>query len=145
MITVAGGTHGRQPAIDADPTSKSSASRSSGDDSDISGGILRITQDIDHKNFILYEVKRDLRSHWLDLRFQVRFRSHPTGWIKAGLDGKQVVDFSGITANPESAATGYAGPSFFYFKMGLYRGVTPQPMTIYLDEYHKRQPDNEQR
>lgn len=103
------------------------------------GGILRITQDINHKNSILYEEKRDLRGHWLDLRFQVCFTPQQTGYVKAWLDNRQVVDFTGVTANPETAATGYASPSAFYFKMGLYRNVMPQPMTIYLDEYRKRQ------
>ena len=107
------------------------------------GGILRITQDIDHKNFILYEEKRDLRGHWLDLRFQVCFTPQQIGRLKAWLDGRQVVDFTGVTANPQTATTGYASPGFFYFKMGLYRNVMLQPMTIYLDEYRKRQILNE--
>ena len=50
-----------------------------------------------------------------------------------------MVDYSGVTANAESAATGYPTPSYYYFKMGLYRDVMPQPMTLYLDEYRKRQ------
>ena len=33
----------------------------------------------------------------------------------------------------------YRDPSRFYFKMGLYRDVMPQPMTVYIDEYSKRQ------
>lgn len=103
------------------------------------GGILRITQDIDHKSLVLYEKKSDLRGHWLDLRFQVCFTPQRTGQIKAWLDGQQVIDFTGVTANPMNAATGYASPGFFYFKMGLYRNVMLQPMTIYLDEYRKRQ------
>jgi hypothetical protein len=101
--------------------------------------VLRITQDLNHQFIVLYEEKRDLRGRWLDLRFQVRFTPQSTGRVKAWLDGKQVVDFTGVTANPESAATGYTAPSFFYFKMGLYRNVMPQPMTLYLDEYRKRQ------
>lgn len=103
------------------------------------GGVLRITQDLNHQFIVLYEEKRNLRGRWLDLRFQVRFTSQATGRVKAWLDGKQVVDFTGVTANRESAATGYTAPSFFYFKMGLYRNVMPQPMTLYIDEYRKRQ------
>ncbi len=53
-------------------------------------------------------------------------------------DGRQVIDFTGVTENPETVTTGYSGPGLFYFKMGLYRNVMLQPMTIYLDEYHKR-------
>ena len=102
-------------------------------------GVLRITQSFGRsEEAVLYEEKRDLRGRWLDLRFQVRFTPQATGRVKAWLDGKQVVDYTGVTANPESAATGYPAPSFFYFKMGLYRDVMPQPMTLYLDEYRKR-------
>jgi hypothetical protein len=77
------------------------------------GGILRITQDIDHKYIVLYEEKRDLRRVWLDLRFQVRFTPQNDGRIQAWLDGKQVIDYQGITANSESAATGYRSPGIF--------------------------------
>jgi hypothetical protein len=98
-------------------------------------GVLLITQDIEHHHIVLYQQKRDLRGRWLDLRFPPR----STGRISAWLDNQQVVDYTGVTANPETTATGYASPSYFYFKMGLYRNVMPQPMTAYLDEYRKRQ------
>jgi hypothetical protein len=65
------------------------------------GGILRITQDIDHKNSILYEEKRDLRGHWLDLRFQVSFTPQQTGRVKAWLDGQQVVDLPASPPTPK--------------------------------------------
>jgi hypothetical protein len=103
------------------------------------GGALRITQDLAHKQTVLYEEKTDLRNRWLDLRFQVRFSASANGRIKAWLDGKEVVDFHGVTANTEDPSTGYSSPSHFFFKMGLYRNVMSQPMTIYLDEYRKRQ------
>ena len=103
-------------------------------------GVLRITQSFGRsEKTVLYEEKRDLRGRWLDLRFQVRFTPQSIGRIKAWLDGKQVVDYTGVTANPENAATGYPTPGYYYFKMGLYRDVMPQPMTLYLDEYRKRQ------
>jgi hypothetical protein len=103
------------------------------------GGVLSITQDLNHKFIVLYQEKRDLRSEWLDLRFEVRFSPQPDGVVRAWLDDKQVVNYSGITANVPNAATGYPDPSYFPFKMGLYRNVMPEPMTIYLDEYRKRQ------
>ena len=103
------------------------------------GGVLRVTQDISHENSVLYQETRDLRGHWLDLRFQVCFSSQQSGRVKAWLDGRQVIDFTGHTANPETSATGYTTPGVFYFKMGLYRNVMPEPMTIYLDEYRKRE------
>jgi hypothetical protein len=103
-------------------------------------GVLSIVQSFGRsEKAVLYEEKRDLRGHWLDLRFQVRFTPQSNGRIKAWLDNKQVVDFTGVTANPENAATGYPTPGYYYFKMGLYRDVMPQPMTICLDEYRKRQ------
>jgi Polysaccharide lyase len=104
------------------------------------GGVVSITQDLNHQFIVLYHEKRDLRRKWLDLRFEVRFSPHPDGRIRAWLDDKQVVNYSGITANVPNAATGYPDPSYFPFKMGLYRNVMPQPMTIYLDEYRKRHP-----
>ena len=102
-------------------------------------GVLRITQDLNHRFIVLYEEKRDLRGRWLDLRFQVRFTPGASGFVKAWLDGKQVVDYTGATANVANSATGYPSPNLFQFRMGLYRNVMAQPMTIYLDEYRKRQ------
>jgi hypothetical protein len=102
------------------------------------GGVLSITQDIDHKLIVLYEKQTDLRGRWIDLCFQTRF-SPRSGHIKAWLDGEQIIDFTGVTADAETPQTGYASPSHFYFKMGLYRDVMAQPMTVYLDEYRKRQ------
>lgn len=104
------------------------------------GGNLRITLNRARKpTAILYEEKRDLRGRWLDLRFQLRFTSRPTGFVRAWLDGRQVVDYVGDTANPETPRSGYSDPSKFYFKMGLYRDVMAGPMVIYLDEYRKRE------
>lgn len=105
--------------------------------------VLRITQDLNHRFIVLYEKKRNFRGKWLDLRFQVRLTPATNGIVRAWLDGKQVVDYSGITANTPGDATGYPVPGYFPFKMGLYRNVMPQPITIYLDEYRKREiPDN---
>jgi Polysaccharide lyase len=36
------------------------------------GGVLSITQDLNHQYIVLYQEKRDLRGRWLDLRFEVR-------------------------------------------------------------------------
>ena len=58
--------------------------------------------------------------------------------MKVWLGGESIVDYSGSTADAESAATGYPAPGHFYFKMGLYRNVMLQPMTVYIDEYRKR-------
>jgi hypothetical protein len=102
-------------------------------------GELRITQDIGKQFIVLYGEKSEFRNRWLDFRIQARFSPGADGRVKAWLNGKQRVDFKGVTANAENAATGYPSPSYFYFKMGLYRNVMDQPMTIYIDEYRKRQ------
>ena len=46
--------------------------------------------------------------------------------------------FNGITPNAADDTTGYQAPGYFYFKMGLYRNVMTEPMTVYIDEYRKR-------
>lgn len=102
-------------------------------------GELRITQDLDKKYIVLYRAKDEYRGRWLDFKFQVRFSPEENGRIKAWLDDKLLVNYHGVTANPENAATGYPSPGRFYFKMGLYRNVMPESMTVYIDEYRKRE------
>lgn len=101
-------------------------------------GVLTITQTFGQAKKVLYEQKGEFRNRWLNFRFQVRFSSRDDGRIKAWLDGKQVVDYTGATANPENAVTEYPSPGRFYFKMGLYRDGMTEPMTIYVDEYRKK-------
>jgi hypothetical protein len=102
-------------------------------------GELRVTQDINKKYVLLYREKGEFRGRWLDFRIQARFTPGADGRVKVWLDGRQLVDYTGATADPENAATGYASPSVFYFKMGLYRDLMAEPMTVYIDEYRKRQ------
>jgi hypothetical protein len=102
-------------------------------------GVLRITRALGDNKFTLWEEKRDLRGKWLDIRVQTRFTPGATGRAKVWFDGKQVLDYTGILANPELPSTGYLPPSRYYFKFGLYRDVMPQPMTAYFDEYRKKQ------
>jgi len=107
-------------------------------------GELYITQDLDKKHLILFRAKDEFRNHWLDFRFQVRFAPNENGRVKAWLGEKPLLDYRGVTANPENVATGYPSPGYFYFKMGLYRNVMPEPWTIYIDEYRKKQlPEDE--
>ena len=80
------------------------------------GGVLRITQDLDHKFIVLYEEKRDLRGKWLDLRFEVRFTPQADRVVRGWLDGKQVIHYAGATANLQNAATGYPDRSYFPFR-----------------------------
>jgi Polysaccharide lyase len=102
-------------------------------------GVLKITQNISKKEAILFEKKDEFRNRWLDFKFQVRFSTNDTGRVKAWLGGQKIVDYTGATAYPETAVTSYPNPSRFYFKMGLYRNVMAEPMTIYVDEYRKKQ------
>jgi hypothetical protein len=100
-------------------------------------GVLQITHQIGRHRAALFQTGEDLRDKWTDFRFQIRFTPQVGGLLRAWLNGRQVVDYRGVNAYPESATTGYANPSVFYFKMGLYRDVMGEPMTIYIDEYRK--------
>jgi len=102
-------------------------------------GVMRITLQTGKEAATLYRTKDEMRNRWLDFKFQVRFSSNPDGRIRAWLDGKPVVDYSGVTAYPENAQSGFTG--WFYFKMGLYRDLMAEPMTIYVDEYRKKELD----
>ncbi|MGA2240521.1 MAG: polysaccharide lyase [Verrucomicrobiota bacterium] len=102
-------------------------------------GVLNITHQIGPHQTTLYETKEELRNQWLDFRFQIRFSTNETGRVKAWLNNKAVVDYTGVNAYPENEQTGYIHPSRFYFKMGLYRDLMAEPMTIYIDEYRKRE------
>jgi Polysaccharide lyase len=102
-------------------------------------GVLRITRQAARHQIALFETSQDLRGKWTDFRFVIRFTPQENGLLQAWVNGNRVVDFHGVTAYPENASTGYRSPSVFYFKMGLYRDVMPQPMTIYIDEYRKKQ------
>ena len=55
------------------------------------------------------------------------------GW----LNGKPIAHYRGVTAY--HAARGYPAHGFFFFKMGLYRDLMQQSMTIYLDDFRKDQ------
>jgi hypothetical protein len=102
-------------------------------------GVLKITHQIGPHQTTLYQTQEELRGRWLDFKFQTRFTTNENGRIKAWLNGQPVVDYTGVNAYPENATTGYRNPSRFYFKMGLYRDVMAEPMTIYIDEYRKKE------
>jgi hypothetical protein len=102
-------------------------------------GVLSITHQIGPHATPLFQTSEEMRGRWLDFKFQTRFATNQTGRIKAWLNGRQVVDYTGVNAYPENADSGYPSPSRFYFKMGLYRDVMDEPMTIYIDEYRKKE------
>jgi polysaccharide lyase-like protein len=104
------------------------------------GGTLQITQTLGHDRRIrLYRGTNDLRGKWTDFKFDVRFAPDETGRVEVWVDGTRVVDHRGATAYPEGPGSGYPTPSVFYFKMGLYRDGMSEPMTLYFDEYRKRE------
>ena len=101
-------------------------------------GKLFITRQVGHIRE-LFETTEDLRGKWTDFRFQMRFATNDTGRIRVWINRQTGCGLHGATAYPENGTTSYPHPSWFYFKMGLYRNVMPEPMTIYIDEYRKRQ------
>ncbi len=102
-------------------------------------GVLKITHQTGPHQTTLYQTQEELRNQWLDFKFQIRFSTNTDGRMKAWLDNKQIVDYTGVNAYPENKQTGYAHPVHFYFKMGLYRDLMAEPMTIYIDEYRKKE------
>jgi hypothetical protein len=104
-------------------------------------GELLLTQALSGVRSVIYRQKGDFRGRWLDFKFRYRFTPEADGHVAVWIDGKQVVDLHGVTADAEGPGTGYAaeGSNHFFFKMGLYRDLMPQPMTVYIDEYRKRQ------
>jgi Polysaccharide lyase len=102
-------------------------------------GELIITQAIAGKHLILYREAGEFRNRWLDFRVRTRFTPNNDGHVAVWLGDRQLIDYHGATADPEGPGTGYANPSRFFFKMGLYRDLMTQPMTVYIDEYRKRE------
>jgi len=102
-------------------------------------GVLKITHQTGPHQTTLFESKEELRGKWTDFKFQMRFTTNSTGRIKAWLNDQAVVDYMGVNAYPEDEKTSYPNPSRFYFKMGLYRDLMAEPMTIYIDEYRKKE------
>lgn len=102
------------------------------------GGVFSVTQDLGGKTITIYTQSGEFRGKWHDFRVQARFVPDATGHIKIWLDGKQIVDHHGVTAYPATPESGYPSKGYIYFKMGLYRNLMQQPMTVYIDEYRKR-------
>ena len=100
-------------------------------------GELFIAHQVTAEKKVLYRTGDDIRNRWLDFRFQIRFSRSQSGRIKAWLGDTMVVDYKGVTAYPASG--GYVERGLFYFKMGLYRDRSQEPMAIYFDEYRKQQ------
>jgi Polysaccharide lyase len=100
-------------------------------------GKLYITIQTDLGEKVVYKTTEEVRNKWLDFKFKVRFSRLDKGQVDAWLNEKQIINFKGITCY--SSKKGYTEKSYFYFKTGLYRDIMPQPMTIYIDEYSKKE------
>ena len=100
-------------------------------------GRLYITIQTDSGERTVFQTTEEQRNKWLDFKFGVRFSRSGNGEVNAWLNEKQIIAFNGITCY--SSEKGYTGKSSFYFKTGLYRNVMPEPMTIYIDEYSKKE------
>jgi hypothetical protein len=100
-------------------------------------GVLKITIQTGRHDTVVYQTRQDIRNQWTDFRVQANFSRTDTGVVKAWINGAQVLNYKGKSCY--SSERGYPATSYFYFKMGLYRDKMAQPMTIYIDDYSKRQ------
>jgi len=100
-------------------------------------GKLFVTLQTDSGRVTLYTLKDEIRNRWLDFKFQIRFSKQNNGEILAFLNDQEIVHFNGIVSYSENR--GYLSKNWYYFKMGLYRNIMPEPMTIYIDEYSKKE------
>jgi len=100
-------------------------------------GELYITLKTDSGTNKLFKINDEIRSKWLDFRFIVRFSRKDDGSVEAYLNEKEIINYKGVTSYSESH--GYASKSRYYFKMGLYRDIMAEPMTIYIDEFRMRE------
>ena len=100
-------------------------------------GELRVTLHAGPKTKTLFSTRADIRGQWLDFAFLIRFSRGDDGRVQASLNGRPIADYTGLTAYSE--AFGYPPSGRFYFKTGLYRDRMAEPMTIYIDEYRKKE------
>lgn len=103
-----------------------------------SSGVLAVTLQTGNHRIILYESNDEIRNRWINFRFLIRFSTGQDGELIVYLDDKEIVNYNGITSYPESR--GYTlKKNRYYFKMGLYRDIIPEPMCIYIDDYSKKE------
>ncbi len=100
-------------------------------------GELYITLQTDSGVKKLYRLNDEIRNKWLDFKFQIRFSRQTDGEIEASLNEKEIINYKGVTSYSENH--GYPAKSRYYFKMGLYRDIMSQPMSIYIDEFRMRE------
>ena len=100
-------------------------------------GQLLITVQTDSGKTTIYQTNAEIRNKWLDFRFNVRFSRLNNGQVDAWMNEKKILSYKGATCY--SFKTGYNAKGRFYFKTGLYRDLMQAPMTIYIDEYYKKE------
>lgn len=100
-------------------------------------GKFSIVMQTDTGKTTLYETHDEIRNKWLDFKFVTRFSRLANGSTEAWLNQEHIISYHGVTCY--SSKKGYSNPGHFYFKMGLYRDVMKEPMTIYIDEYCKKE------
>ena len=101
-------------------------------------GKLVITLQTDSVRRTLYQLNEEIRNRWLDFKFQVRFSRQSNGEVRAFLNDKEIVNYAGITSYSEHCGF-FSKKNRYYFKMGLYRDRMLEPMSIYIDEYRKKE------
>jgi hypothetical protein len=102
----------------------------------VAGG-LYITLQTDSGVNKLYKLNDEIRNRWLDFKFQIRFSIQNDGEVRTFLNDKEIINYKGVTSYSEKH--GYPAKSRYYFKMGLYRDIMAEPMTIYIDEFRMRE------
>lgn len=103
-------------------------------------GRLFITLQIDSSRQTLYEVNQEIRNRWMDFTFQIKFSRQANGKVSAYLNNKEIINYTGITSYQNDCRV-LSNRNKYYFKMGLYRDRISQPMTIYIDDYSKKELD----
>ena len=101
------------------------------------GGEFYISLKTDPEKRILFQTNDEIRNKWLDFKFRIRFSRNSNGEILAWLNNNQIINYNGITAYNQKY--GYPSPGYFYFKIGLYRDHMNVPMTVYIDDYSKKE------
>jgi hypothetical protein len=104
------------------------------------GGELYITLQTDYGVKKLYRLNDEIRNRWLDFSFRIRFSRLNDGEIEASLNENQIINYKGVTSYSESR--GYPEKNRYYFKMGLYRDIIAEPMSIYIDEFSMKELQN---
>ena len=103
-------------------------------------GKLFITLQTDSVRQTLYELNEEIRNRWLDFCFEVKFSKQNNGEILVFLNGEKILNYRGVTSYMDNCRI-LSQKNKYYFKMGLYRDRILNPMSIYIDDYSKKELD----